>query len=92
MGGAAPEHILRGDMDEETFHKAVSYLLRKKWVASQTTYRRKASDKVERIATLAVSAQEALAYMADRPKSALMQKSVLKANLTELLYLMLQRS
>ena len=54
MGGAAPEHILRGDMDEETFHKAVSYLLRKKWVASQTTYRRKASDKVERIATLAV--------------------------------------
>ena len=78
MGGAAPEHILRGDMDEETFHKAVSYLLRKKWVAAQTTYRRKASDKVERIATLAVSAQEALAYMADRPKSALMQKSVLK--------------
>lgn len=78
MGGAAPEHILRGNMDEETFHKAVSYLLRKKWVAAQTTYRRKASDKVERIATLAVSAQEALAYMAHRPKSALMQKSVLK--------------
>ncbi len=78
MGGAAPENILQGGMGEEEFHKAVSYLLKKKWVASQTTYRRKTSDKTEKIATLAVSAEQALGYLADRPKSALMQKSVLK--------------
>ncbi len=78
MGGAAPEHILQGEEDEGAFHKAISYLLKKKWVASQTTYRRKTSDKTEKIATLAVSAEQALGYMAQRPKSALMQKSVLK--------------
>ncbi len=78
MGGAAPENILRGESSEEEFHKAISCLLRKKWVCAQTTYRRKTSDKVERIATLAVPAEQALSYMADKPRSALMQKSVLK--------------
>lgn len=77
-GGAAAETVLRGETDEEEFHKAISYLLKKKWIAAQTTYRRKTSDKVERIATLAVPAEQALSYMADKPKSALMQKSVLK--------------
>ncbi len=78
LGGTAPEHLLRGEAEEEDFHKAISYLLRKKWVASQTSYRRRTSDKVERIATLAVSPEEALAYLADKPRTALMQKSVLK--------------
>ncbi len=78
MGGSAGENVLRGETAEEDFQKAISYLLKKKWVTTQTSYRRKTSDKVERIATLAVSPEQALSYMADKPKSALMQKSVLK--------------
>ncbi len=78
MGGTAAEHILQGEIPEEDFHKAIAYLLKKKWVAAQQTYRRKTLDKVERIATLAVSAEQALGYLADKPKTALMQKSVLR--------------
>ena len=78
LGGAAAENILRADAPEEDFHKAVSYLLRKKWITAQTSYRRKSSDKVERIATLAVPPEQVLGYLADKPRSALMQKSVLK--------------
>ncbi len=78
LGGAAAENILQADASEENFHKAIAYLLKKKWIAAQTSYRRKSADKVERIATLAVPPEQALGYMADRPQSALMQKSVLK--------------
>ncbi len=78
LGGSAAEHILRGDAPEEDFHKAISYLLKKKWISAQQSYRRRTLDKVERIATLAVPAQEALSYMADKPRTALTQKSVLK--------------
>lgn len=78
MGGAAAETILRGEAEEEEFHKAISYLLKKKWVAAETTYRRRTTDKVERIATLAVPAEQAMQYLAGKPKTALMQKSVLK--------------
>ncbi len=78
MGGNAAENLLRGEMAEEDFQKAIRYLLNKKWISSQTSYRRRSTDRVERIATLAVPAEQALSYLADRPKSALMQKSVLK--------------
>ncbi len=78
MGGTAAEHILQAETPEEDFHKAISYLLKKKWITAQQTYRRRTQDKVERIATLAVPAEEALGYLADRPRAALMQKSVLK--------------
>ena len=78
MGGVAAENILRGEMPEEDFHKAIAYLIKKKWIAAQTSYRRRSADKIERIATLAVPPEQALGYMAERYKSALMQKSVLK--------------
>ena len=78
LGGAAAENILRADAPDEDFYKAIAYLLKKKWIAAQTSYRRKSADKVERIATLAVPPEQALGYMVDKPKSALMQKSVLK--------------
>ena len=64
--------------DEEAFHKAVAYLLRKKWLRATLDLSRKTGDKTERIATLASSPEEALAYAATRPKSAAMQKSVLE--------------
>ena len=78
-GGQAGEDLLRQAVpQEEAFQKAVSYLLRKKWITAQTDYRRRTSDKTEQIATLAVSSEEAMAYCAQRGRSALMQKNILE--------------
>ena len=79
LGGAASENALREVLpDEAEFQKAVSYLLKKKWIHCETSYQRKTGDKTEKVATLAVSAEEAMAYAASRPKSAAMQRSVLE--------------
>ncbi len=79
LGGEAAESALREVLcDEEDFQKAVSYLLKKKWIHCNTSYQRKTGDKTEKVATLAVSAEEAMAYASSRPKSAAMQKSVLQ--------------
>ncbi len=78
-GGSTDGTILRGVVtDEEAFEKAVSYLLSKKWITAHQDFKRKASDKTEKIATLASSQEEALAYAANRPKAAAMQRSVLE--------------
>ena len=78
-GGNCSGNLLRETLsDEEAFEKAVSYLLKKKWITAQRDFSRKTSDKTERIATLAVSTEEALTYASHRPKSAAMQRSVLE--------------
>jgi len=78
-GGAADSTILRQTVpNEEQFEKAVHYLLEKKWVTAQRDFLRRTGDKQQKIATLAVSAEEALAYASARPKSAAMQRSVLE--------------
>ena len=78
-GGSADGNLLRqGICEEEAFEKAVSYLLKKKWITAQRDFARKTGDKTERIATLAVPPEEALEYAAHRPKSAVMQKNVLE--------------
>lgn len=64
--------------DEGKLEKAVQYLLRKKWISARADFSRRGSDKTERIATIAVPAEEALDYAAKRPKSAAMQRSVLE--------------
>ncbi len=73
-GGAARQVIPQ----EAAFEKAVSYLLKKKWITAQRDFLRRTGDKTERIATLAASAEEAMDYAAHRPKSAAMQKAVLE--------------
>ena len=79
LGGNAKEQQLRAALpQEEAFEKAVSYLLRKKWMASRRDYRRKTLDKTEKIATLASSAEEAMDFASSRPKSAAMQRAVLE--------------
>ena len=79
LGGQAKEDVLRSAVpEEEDFQKAVNYLLRKKWISCRTDYRRRTGDKTEKIATLASSSEEAMAYAASRPKSAAMQRSVLE--------------
>ena len=77
-GGCADGSVLRQDMDEDAFEKAVNYLLRKKWITAQRDFTRKAGDKTEKIATLAVAAEEAMEYAQSRPKSAAAQRSVLE--------------
>ena len=78
-GGSTEGQFLRQAVaDEERFEKAVAYLLGKKWITAQRDYSRKTGDKTEKIATLASSAEEAMAYAQSRPKSAVMQKQVLE--------------
>ena len=79
MGGQAQEDALRNLIaDEEALSQVLTYLARKKWVSAQTDYLRKTHDKSEKIATLAVPAEEAMAYAERRPKSAAMQRQVLE--------------
>ena len=78
-GGTTYENTLRQVVpDEEKFEKAVSYLLRNKWITAQREFSRRTGDKRQQIATLAVPAEEAMAYAETRPKSAAQQRSVLE--------------
>ncbi len=79
LGGRAEEAQLRDLIpEEETLEDALSYLQRKKWITGHMDFQRKTGDKTERIATLASTPEEALAYAASRPRSAAMQKAVLE--------------
>ena len=76
-GGTTDGDVLRQILqDEERFEKAIAYLLNKKWITAQRDFLRRTGDKTQQIATLAVSAEEAMAYASTRPKSAVMQKNV----------------
>ncbi len=77
-GSANAEVLKQAISDDEAFEKAIAYLLRKKWLSTQRNYQRRTSDKTQYIATLCVSAEEAMAYAARCPKSALMQRAVLE--------------
>ena len=79
LGGQADGEALRKVLpDEEQRHAALQYLLRKKWITSESDFLRRTGDKTEKIATLAASAEEALEFASHRPKSAAMQKAVLE--------------
>ena len=79
LGGTADAPALRQVIpDEEQLGSLLSYLLQKKWVSGEKEYIRRTGDKTERVASLAVSTEEAMEFAASRPKSAAMQKSVLE--------------
>ncbi len=79
LGGTAQGAVLRQTVtDEEKFDKAIAYLLKNKWITAERDFLRRTGDKQQEIVTLAVSAEEAMAYAATRPKSAAMQRSVLE--------------
>ncbi len=79
LGGEAENTVLRGCVpEEEAFQKAIRYLAGKKWITAQEEFLRRINDKTEKLVTLATSAEEAMAYAAERPRSALMQKNVLE--------------
>ena len=79
LGGEADGEQLKKLLpDEERREKALQYLLKKKWITTESDFLRRTGDKSERIATLAASAEEALAYAASRGKGAVMQRAVLE--------------
>ena len=79
LGGQAGDDALKQVLpDAERYEKAVSYLLKKKWIVTQRAFKRRLNDKTEQVATLASSVEEAMEYAASRPRSALAQKSVLE--------------
>ena len=79
LGGTAQEESLRNLIsDEDALRGVLSYLRQKKWIDCQTDFLRKTQDKSEKIATLAQSPEETMAYAASRPKSAAMQRQVLE--------------
>ena len=78
MGGQADGSALRARIsDEDILGAALSYLVRKKWISQKTDLKRRMGDKTEKIASLAVPPEQAMAFAESRPKSAAMQKSVL---------------
>ena len=79
LGGSGDESALRAVIPEdERLDAAVQYLLRKKWIVTQSDFLQRLGDKTERIATLAAAPEEALEFASHRPKSASMQKAVLE--------------
>lgn len=79
LGGQTDESALHKALeDAQQLETALQYLLRKKWITSQTDFLTRLGDKTEKIATLAASSEEAREYAAHRPKSAAMQRAVLE--------------
>lgn len=79
LGGTAKEDALAAVIpDRDQRAEALSFLARKKWIRSETELLRKTGDKTERIAVLAVPAEQAMEYASSRPRSAAMQRAVLE--------------
>lgn len=79
LGGTADTQALRQVIpDEDALAGVLSYLLQKKWISGEKEYIRRTGDRTEKIASLAVSSEEAMEFAASRPKSAAMQRSVLE--------------
>ena len=79
LGGGCRDSALSAVIpDGEKRADVLRFLARKKWITAQTELLQKTRDKTEKIASLAVSAEEAMAFAMSRPKGAAMQRSVLQ--------------
>ena len=77
LGGQALESDLRKHLDKDKLESGLRKLLAKKMVLSEGALIRNVGDKTEKIASLAVSSEEASVYAATR-KGAPMQKALLE--------------
>lgn len=77
LGGRAEDSDLRKFLDKETLEKGLKQLEKKKMLLSEGSLIRNITDKTEKIASLAVSSEEALEYAATR-KRAPLQRAVLE--------------
>ncbi len=64
--------------DEKTAENGIAYLKKKGLIASSIDYDRRIHDKTEKIASLAVTAEEAMEYAGRKMRSAPLQSEVLK--------------
>ena len=79
LGGACRDPALSACVpDGDRRREALAYLARKKWITAQAELLRKTSDRTEKIAALAVPAEQAMEFAMSRPKGAAMQRSVLR--------------
>ena len=78
LGGQAAESDLAQSYPGGVPEDVLEYLLKKKFIRASTDFQRRTTDKTQSVATLAVSTEEALSFAAGRPKSAMLQKSVLE--------------
>ncbi len=79
LGGACRDTALSALIpDGDKRREALAYLARKKWITAQAELLRKTSDRTEKIAALAVPAEQAMDFAMSRPRGAAMQKSVLQ--------------
>lgn len=77
FGGQALEQDLKKQLSQEVFDKGLRQLVKKNMAISEGTLIRNVNDKTEKIASLAVSAEEAAAYLKTK-KRAPLQKAVLE--------------
>lgn len=78
LGGAAESDTLKKQFNEEFLKNALSFLLKKGLLISETERKRRVKDKTERVATLSVSVEEATLYAARKKRTAPLQTAVLE--------------
>lgn len=79
MGGTADGSALKKAVPEDNVRQdAIKALLKRKWITREADFLPRTGEKSEKIASLAVPADQALAFAARRGKSAAMQKAVLE--------------
>lgn len=79
LGGTGEySQLLKGLADEQRLMGALKYLLSKKWITTSRKFSRKAGDKMEKIAVLVASDQEAREYAGRKAKIAPVQRGVLE--------------
>ncbi len=79
MGGQAEEPALRQCIpDGDSLQEVLTYLQKNKWISSKVDFKKNATDKTEKIATLVASVEEVREYISRRPRSGAMQRAVLE--------------
>lgn len=79
MGGCTDERALRVQFtDEDALQSALRYLLARKLITQGLDMAQRVGSKTERMASLCVSADEAMAYAMTKQKSAPLQKAALE--------------
>lgn len=82
LGGMADYEALRRQFEEKPLRAALQYLLQKKLVVCDTCHRKRVRDKLERIAVLAMPAEETMQYAESKRKSAPLQCAALELLVT----------
>lgn len=78
FGGSADEHVLKEQFSDEELERALKYLLSKKLISQAVDMTRRTGEKTQKMASLAVAAEEAMAYASQKKHAAPLQSAVLE--------------